>query len=111
MYWGRPSLWFSAIAAARLLHKALELAENHFTRRSLKRTGYADKQVPANLISGAFDDNHRPVIKITDTLFDFFPGLYYLDFHCLTGQSNNFQRIRQIVDIHHVNFANLRYLT
>ena len=53
--------------------------------------------------------NHRAIIQIGYTLTAFLPVLYDLDHHFFAGKHHRFYRIRQLIDIEHLDLLKLGY--
>src|SRR4051812_28830228 len=86
----------------------IELAEDHLAGGGLQDRSHRDVDVLADHLASVVHDDHGPVVKICDTLVVLLAFFQDEDLHYLAGQHDGLERIRQLVDIQHVDALELR---
>ncbi len=82
------------------------LPEDHATGAVLQHAGDHDVGVRPDQLAGSFADDHRAVIQVSNPLTRRFPFLDDFDLHPFAGQIARFERIRHVVEIHHIHALN-----
>src|ERR1043165_2950170 len=98
-----------ALAIAAVLGFFADAAEDHFAGGGLQHAGDGDVSVLSNQAPRVVDDHHRAVVQIGDTLVVLFAFLKDEDAHRFARQNHRLQRVREFVDVQHVDAAKLRY--
>ena len=85
-------------------------SKDHLARRCLQHAGYRRVDRLSDHLSRVVDNDHRPVIQVSDALIEFLAFLQNEDLHRFARQINRLQRVGKFVDIEHLDAAKLRDL-
>ena len=85
-------------------------AEDHLAGGRLQHAGDDDVDGLADHLARVVDDDHRPVVEIGDALVVFLAFLEDEHLHDLAGQDHRLERVGELVDVQHVDAAQLRDL-
>ena len=99
----------NAIAAAGVA-AIVELAEDHLAGGGLQHRRHRDVDVLADHLARVVDDHHGAVVEISDALVVFLAFFQDEDLHDLAGQHDGLERIRQLIDVQHLDALQLRDL-
>src|SRR5262249_47909962 len=85
-------------------------AEDHLAGSRLQDAGDDDVDRFADHLARVVDDHHRSVVEVGDALVVLLAFLEDEHLHQLAGQHHRLQRVGQLVDVEHVDAAQLRDL-
>ena len=86
----------------------VELAEDHFAGGGLQNGSHGNIDVLADHLAGIVDYHHGAVVQISHTLVVFLAFFQDENLHDLAGQHDGLERIRQLVNVEHVDTLKLR---
>src|SRR5882724_5833704 len=101
---GRDAIAAAGVAAI------VELAENHLAGGGLEHRSHRYVHVLADHLAGVVDNDHCAIVEIGDTLVVLLAFLQDEDLHDLAGQHDGLERVRQLVDVQHLDALELRDL-
>ncbi len=98
------------LGARRGVHPLVELTEDHFAGGSLQDAGDGNVDGLRDHLLGVIHHHHRAVIQVGHSLVVLLAFLEDEDPHGFARQYDRLQRIRQLVDIEHLDAVELGYL-
>ena len=111
----RAALLTADARDARLAGRAVlgvlpETTEDHLAGGGLQHARHGDVGVLADHAARVVHDDHRPVVEVGDALVVLLPFLQDEDAHRLARQHHGLERVRQLVDVQHLDAVELRHL-
>src|SRR5579859_3218561 len=88
----------------------VELTEDHLAGGGLQNAGHGNVDGLRDHLLGVIDHHHRSVVKVGDTLIEFFSLFEDEHSHDLAWQHDGLHRIGQLVDVEDHHAMQLRHL-
>ncbi len=89
--------------AARCGSQTLVAAKDHPAGAGLQHAGHGDADLLVDVVAAPFDDDHRAVVEIADSLARLFAGLDDANFNVLAREKGRLEGVGQFVEIDHAH--------